>query len=180
MNQAQENDLVRNILVIALIGALLAASFWILRPFLPALIWASMIVIATWPLLLMIEVKVRSRRAAVIVITGLLVLVFVIPFSLAVGTIVENAPQIGALGKQLATFEIPPPPDWVERIPLVGDQAEEAWQKAAATDPEEFAKRLSPYITKVAGWLVAQAGGFGMMLIHRSEERRVGKECRSR
>ena len=166
MNQAQENDLVRNILVIALIGALLAASFWILRPFLPALIWASMIVIATWPLLLMIEVKVRSRRAAVIVITGLLVLVFVIPFSLAVGTIVENAPQIGALGKQLATFEIPPPPDWVERIPLVGNQAEEAWQKAAATDPEEFAKRLSPYITKVAGWLVAQAGGFGMMLIH--------------
>ena len=124
MNQAQENDLVRNILVIALIGALLAASFWILRPFLPALIWASMIVIATWPLLLMIEDKVRSRRAAVIVITGLLVLVFVIPFSLAVGTIVENAPQIGALGKQLATFEIPPPPDWVERIPLVGDQAE--------------------------------------------------------
>ena len=166
MNQTQENDLVRNILVIALIGALLAASFWILRPFLPALIWASMIVIATWPLLLMIEDKVRSRRAAVIVITGLLVLVFVIPFSLAVGTIVENAPQIGALGKQLATLEIPPPPDWVERIPLVGDQAAEVWQKAAATDPGEFAKRLSPYIKNVAGWLVAQAGSFGMMLIH--------------
>ena len=111
MNEAHQKDLVRNILVIVLIGALLTASFWILRPFLPALIWASMIVIATWPLLLMIQDKVRSRRAAVIVMTGLLVLVFVIPFSLAVGTIVENAPQIGALGQQLANFQGPPPPD---------------------------------------------------------------------
>jgi len=166
MNESQEKDLVRNILVIALIGALLVASFWILRPFLPALIWASMIVIATWPLLLMIEEKVRSRRAAVIVIIGLLVLVFVIPFSLAVGTIVDNAPQIGALGKQFATFTVPAPPDWVERIPLVGDSAAEAWQKAADAEPGEFAKRLSPYIKNVAGWLVAQAGSFGMMLIH--------------
>ena len=76
MNESHEKELVRNILVIALIGALLAASFWILRPFLPALIWASMIVIATWPLLLMIQEKVRSRRAAVVVIIGLLILVF--------------------------------------------------------------------------------------------------------
>lgn len=166
MNQSQEKDLVRNILVIALIGALLAASFWILRPFLPALIWASMIVIATWPLLLMVQAKVRSRRAAVVVIIGLLVLVFVIPFSLAVGTIVENAPQISSLGKQFATFKVPVPPDWVERIPLVGDSAAEAWQKAANAESGEFAKRLSPYIKNVAGWLVAQAGSFGMMLIH--------------
>ena len=166
MNESQEKDLVRNILVIALIGALLTASFWVLRPFLPALIWASMIVIATWPLLLMVEEKVRSRRAAVIIIIGLLVLVFVIPFSLAVGTIVDNAPQIGSLGKQLATFTVPAPPDWVERIPLVGNQAAEAWQKAADAEPGEFAKRLSPYIKNVAGWLVAQAGSFGMMLIH--------------
>jgi predicted PurR-regulated permease PerM len=166
MNQAHEKDLVRNILVIVLIGALLTASFWILRPFLPALIWASMIVIATWPLLLMIQDKVRSRRAAVIVMTGLLVLVFVIPFSLAVGTIVENAPQIGALGKQLSTFQVPPPPDWVERIPLVGESAAETWHKAAAIEPGEFAKRLSPHVKNVAAWLVAQAGSFGMMLVH--------------
>ena len=113
MNESQEKDLVRNILVITLIGALLAASFWILRPFLPALIWASMIVIATWPLLLMVQDKVRRRRAAVIVIIGFLVLIFVIPFSLAVGTIVENAPQISSLGKQFVTFQVPAPPDWV-------------------------------------------------------------------
>ena len=166
MNEIPTQDLVRNIVVIAIIGALLAACFWILRPFLPSLIWASMIVIATWPLLLLVQAKVRGRRPAVMILMGLLILVFVIPFTLAVGTIVENTPQITSLGKQLSTFQVPAPPDWVEGIPLVGDTAAEYWRKAAAAEPGEFAKRLTPYIRNVAGWLVAQAGSFGMMMVH--------------
>lgn len=159
-------DLVRNILVITLIGALLVACFWILRPFLPALFWATMLSIATWPLLMLIEKKVRGRRPAVLILMILLVLTFVIPFTLAVGVIVENAPNIAALGKQLATLEIPSPPTWVERLPLIGESAANFWQQAASSQPGELASRLSPYVRNLAGWLVAQAGGFGMMLVH--------------
>ena len=166
MNDTQKKDLVRNTLIIVLIGALLAACFWIMSPFLPALIWASMIVIATWPLLLIVQEKVKGRRPAVMVMMGLLILVFVIPFTLAVGTIVENAPQLTTLGKQLVSLEIPAPPDWIERVPLVGDSITALWQKAAVTDQGEFAKRLTPYVSKVAGWIVAQAGNFGLILIH--------------
>ncbi len=166
MNDAQKKDLVKNTLIIVLIGALLAACFWITSPFLPALIWASMIVIATWPLLTIVQKKVKGRRPAVMVMMGLLLLVFVIPFTLAVGTIVENAPQLTALGKQMVSLEIPAPPVWVERVPLVGNSITELWQKAAATDQGEFAKRLTPYVTNVAGWIVAQAGNFGLILIH--------------
>ncbi|MDT8444064.1 MAG: AI-2E family transporter YdiK [Desulfuromonadales bacterium] len=166
MNNSSQRDLVRSTLAITLIGALLAACFWIIRPFLPALIWASMIVIATWPLLLIVQNKVKGRRAAVMVMMGLLILVFVIPFTLAVGTIVENASQITNLGKQLTSFKIPSPPAWIEQIPVVGNSAVELWQKAATTETEEFARRFSPYLRNVAGWLVAQAGSFGMMLIH--------------
>ena len=166
MNSSPKNDLVRNTVAIALTGVLLMACFWIMRPFLPALIWASMIVIATWPLLIIVQEKVKGRRPAVMVMMGLLVLVFIIPFSLAVGTIVEHAPQIATLGKQLTSFQIPEPPAWVEQIPLIGDSATQLWQKAATIGPAEFASRLSPYLRNVAGWLVAQAGSFGMMLVH--------------
>jgi predicted PurR-regulated permease PerM len=166
MNNSSQRDLVRSTLAIALTGALLAACFWIVRPFLPALIWASMIVIATWPLLLIVQNKVGGRRPAVMVMMGLLILVFVIPFTLAVGTIVENAPQITNLGKQLTSLKIPTPPAWIEQIPLVGESAVELWQKAAATEAEDFAMRLSPYLHNVAGWLVDQAGSFGLMLVH--------------
>jgi predicted PurR-regulated permease PerM len=166
MNDFPPQDLTRNILVIVLIGALLTACFWIISPFLPALIWASMIVIATWPLLIIIQKKVRGRRPAVMVMMGILILVFVIPFMLAVGTIVENAPQITAFGKQLTTFSLPPPPDWIERIPLVGSTAAELWNTAATNGPGEFAGRIAPYIRNIGGWLVAQAGSFGIILIH--------------
>jgi len=160
MPETTQRDLTKSTLAIVLIGALLAACFWILRPFLPALIWASMIVIATWPMLVVVEKKVRNRRPAVMIMIGLLVLVFVIPFTLAVGTIAENAPQITALGKELANVGIPAPPEWVEQIPLVGEPVAEFWQKTSTTAPEELTKRLSPYMRNMGGWLVAQAGSF--------------------
>lgn len=166
MNPTASKDLVRSTLAIVLIGALLAACLWVVRPFLPALIWASMIVIATWPLLITVQEKTRGRRPAVMVMMGVLVLVFVIPFILAVGTIVENAPQITTMGKQLTSLQVPSPPGWVEQVPLVGHTANEYWQKAAAAEPGELARRLSPYLRNVAGWLVAQAGSFGMMMVH--------------
>ncbi|PLX81871.1 MAG: hypothetical protein C0616_03470 [Desulfuromonas sp.] len=166
MNLEQRADLTRNTIVIAIVGVLIAACFWILAPFLPALIWASMIVIATWPLLLKVQEKVLGRRPAVMVMMGLLVLVFVIPFTLAVGTIVENAPQITALAKQVTNFDVPPPPDWVDGIPLVGSPVAEYWQNTADTDPGELARRLSPYARNVGSWLVAQAGSLGIIVVH--------------
>ena len=166
MIEPAQRDLTKSTLAIVLIGALLAGCFWILRPFLPALIWASMIVIATWPLLVIIQEKVRGRRPAVMIMIGLLVLVFVIPFTLAVGTIAEKSPQIAALGKHLTQIGIPAPPNWVEQIPLVGEPVTELWDEASTTDTEVLAERLSPYIRNVAGWMVAQAGSFGMMFLH--------------
>lgn len=161
-----QKDIIRNILVITIIGALLLACFWILKPFLPSIVWASMIVIATWPYLIFIQNKVRGRRRAVFIMIGFLILVFVIPFSLAVGTIVENALQIGAVGKAISHMNIPEAPAWLKDIPMIGETINDAWEHASQTTPEEFAKRFSPYIKSLASWLAGQAGGFGVMLIH--------------
>jgi preprotein translocase subunit SecE len=42
-----KRDLTRTTLAVFLIVGLAAASFWILQPFLPAAVWATMIVVAT-------------------------------------------------------------------------------------------------------------------------------------
>jgi len=47
---ALQNDLTRMTLAILCMLVLIAASFWVLRPFLAAAVWATMIVVATWPL----------------------------------------------------------------------------------------------------------------------------------
>ena len=52
MEEPPQRDLTRTLLGAIFIGALIVASLWILRPFLAAAIWATMIVVATWPVLL--------------------------------------------------------------------------------------------------------------------------------
>src|SRR5262249_46210436 len=85
-------DLTRDVLAVLLLGALLALSLWILRPFLSAILWATTIVVATWPLMCRVERRLWGRRwLAVTVMTAALLLVFIIPFTLAAGAIAANA-----------------------------------------------------------------------------------------
>jgi predicted PurR-regulated permease PerM len=165
MNNASQ-DLARTMLQVLFIGALVAGSLWILRPFLLASIWATAIVVATWPLMLRAQARLGGRRGpAVGVMTGALLLVLVAPASLAIVTVVENADRIIGWSKALAAFTLPPPPDWVERLPVAGSRLAAQWQQIAAAPREELATRLSPYVGTAVGLFVAQVGSLGMMLI---------------
>ena len=55
-------DVVRIVLGVLLILLLISSALAILWPFLPALIWATMIVVATWPLLLQLQRALGGRR----------------------------------------------------------------------------------------------------------------------
>ena len=52
-------DLAQTLLSMVCLGALIVAAFWIVRPFIAATIWATTIVVVTWPLLLRIEHRNR-------------------------------------------------------------------------------------------------------------------------
>ena len=88
-------DLTRITLTVVLIICLLiAGSLWTLLPFLSALIWATTIVVATWPLLLRVQRFVRGRRAiATALMTGVMLAVFIVPFWLAIGVLFDAAVQ---------------------------------------------------------------------------------------
>jgi predicted PurR-regulated permease PerM len=159
-------DLTRTTLAVLLIGILIVGNFWILRPFLPSLLWAVMIVVATWPLMLGVQARLWGKRGlAVAVMTLALLLVFVVPFSLAVATIVENADQIADWAKSLRKLALTAPPDWVGRIPLAGPKLSAAWQEIASAGQEGLFARLTPYAGKVVQWFAAQAGSVGMMAV---------------
>ena len=59
-------DLTRIVLVVISILVLIASSLWILRPFLLATIWATTIVVATWPLMLRVQARLGKRRGAAV------------------------------------------------------------------------------------------------------------------
>ena len=157
-----QQNLPKTVFGVLFIGALIAASFWILRPFLPALIWATTIVVATWPLMLRVQASLWGRRSlAVLVMTLLLLFAFFVPLLIAVDSIVQNAEAISNWARSLASVTIPAPPDWVDSVPLVGRKMANAWRQFAASGPEELAARIAPYQEQATHWILAQLGGAG-------------------
>jgi predicted PurR-regulated permease PerM len=160
-------DIARVTLSVLFIGFLIGACLWVLSPFLAALVWATMIVVATWPMMLAAEARLGGRRwAAVTVMTVAMLLVLVVPLTYMVLTIVENSETIVAFVKNLATFSVPPPPNWVANLPLVGRNLAQQWTALAATSREELEMLAAPYARAFIQWFASRAGGVGLTLVH--------------
>ena len=160
-------DLPRATLAILFLLGLIAASFWILRPFFLALVWATMIVVPTWPLMRRLQERLWHQRwLAVMIMTIALLLVFIIPLSLALGTIINKSDQIAGWSQSLKDVKIPAPPAWVPKLPLVGQKAESSWNEFATMAPEELRNRVAPVVHKVVVGVLSQMGSFGLLMVH--------------
>ena len=160
------NDVTRTTLAVLFIGLLIIASLWIVRPFLAAVIWATMVVVATWPLMLRVQRGLWGRRSlAVAVMTFAMLLVFVLPFWTAIGAIVDYSDKLGEWGHNLKDLKIPPPPAVVEMIPIFGGKIASTWRDLAAMPPEDLAAKLGPYVGMIVKWVAAEAGTVGMLLV---------------
>jgi len=161
----KNTDLTRITLQVIWIGILIAGTFWIMRPFIPSLIWAAMIVAATWPVMLKLQKALWGKRAlAVAVMTMGMLVVFIVPFSLAVAAIFENVDKISAWFKALQVMSLPALPGWVSSLPMIGGKLAAAWQSAAA-GPEGISARLAPHAGTILSWFMSQAGSIGMITV---------------
>ncbi|MEO5764742.1 MAG: AI-2E family transporter YdiK [Casimicrobiaceae bacterium] len=158
-------DLTRIELAVLLIATLIAASLWVLRPFLLATVWATMIVVATWPLLLVLQARVRRRYVAVALMTCAMLVLIVAPLFLAVQAIVSNLDTIKGWVQAIATNGLPSAPDWVRRIPVVGAMVADHWTALADASGTELVTRFSPYAADAAKWLGGEFGSFGLTAI---------------
>ena len=161
-----QRDMTRGVLAVLFIVALIGSSIWILRPFLGAIVWATTIVVATWPLMIAAQTWLWGKRAlAVTLMTLLLLCVLVVPLTFAIGTIVSNADDIVEWVKSLASFKAPPMPLWIADLPLVGPKAVELWERVAAAGVQDAAMKAAPYAGGFVRWFVAQLGGVGVLLV---------------
>jgi predicted PurR-regulated permease PerM len=160
------HDLTRTVLAVACIAGLFAASFWVLRPFLGALIWAAMLVVATWPLLRRLEVLFGGRRSlAVATMTIALLLLLLLPLWAALDTIADNSGRVTSWVKVLAESGLPPLPAFVASVPLIGGKIAGYWTDLSAGGAEGLVARLSPYSTAIGKWMVAEAGSVGFVFV---------------
>src|SRR6478735_6381040 len=136
-------------LQLLVIGLLIWGSYSILKPFLLSLLWASIIVVATWPLLLRVQSRLWNKRGlAVAVMIPASMLILIAPLTLAVVTIVSHSGEIVEVGQSLVSVVALPPP-WVEQIPLFGSKIAEEWRRLAAGGPEERVEDILPLMAEI-------------------------------
>ena len=111
-------DITSITLKVLFIVGLLTASFWVMQPFVLAIVWAMTLVIATWPIMSSVQRYVGNRRGfAVLIMTLALLLVLIVPFWLAISTVVTHLDRIGELAQTVLSLRVPPPPDWLSGLP---------------------------------------------------------------
>ena len=148
------------------LGVLIAATFWILRPFLIPATWAITIVVATWPLRTWIEARLGGHRGlAAAAMTVALVLVFAAPVSFIVMTLLATVGHFTEWSQSLATITLPPPPAWLEGIPAIGAKLAERWRGLAAAGTEEVSAFVASYARGLTIALLALIGNVGRLLI---------------
>ncbi len=163
----QQLDLVRHLLVLVIIGLFVVGSLYVLQPFLAALIWATMITVATWPLYLMARHRLGNRRGlAVLAMIVAMLLVIVLPLAAAVVTIVDHTDAIHDWVAKMPSYTLPPPPDWVERIPLAGKKIASEWQALTDAGPGGVLARIKPHAAQISDWALTQLGSIGGLMLH--------------
>ena len=149
----------------ALAAFLLGLVIWVAWDFLPALAWASMIALTTWPLYVRFAAlfgRQTGRSAAALLFTLLVGVVLLIPIVLLLRQAAQDSQTILQGINQLRQNGIPAP-SWVSQSPMAGEQLT-IWWRSNLSDPKAVEGWLAGINSESAGtWI----GAFGGQLLHR-------------
>lgn len=161
------HDLLQTSLAIAALGILGVGSFKVIEPFIGALVWAGMIVIATWPLMLKIQRILRdSRTLATFVMTAMLLLLLFVPLWISISTVVVNADTLRSWVTGAFSSDLPPAPNWLVKLPIVGKHVALQWEQIRFMDRAALGAQLAPYAADFGSWFFSQVGSFGLLFVH--------------
>lgn len=162
---SRPRDLPQILLSVLFLTLMIVACLWIVQPFVLGFAWAATIVIATWPVLLKLQRLLFGRRSlAVLVMTLLLFLLFVIPVALLVNSLVDGS---GPLVHAITSGNISLPDlGWLNSIPLVGSKLYAGWHSLLDMGGSAIMAKVRPYIGTTTTWFVGQAAHIGRFMMH--------------
>jgi predicted PurR-regulated permease PerM len=149
-SSARHLEQLAGLLVLLLIAV---GCFVVLRPFLTALLWATILSISTWPAFRWLEHVLGGRTTfAAALMTVLLGITLLVPIGILGTSLADNFARLS--GHLLGAFENgpPAPPPWVAELPYMGTEIVEAWHYYAA-DTTRFADTVREYVGPATQWL---------------------------
>ncbi|MHC4957646.1 MAG: AI-2E family transporter [Planctomycetota bacterium] len=145
---------------LALLTALVTACLHLLWPFVLPVIWGVVIAIAVWPMVRKLSNALGGRhRTAAALFALIAIAALVIPTWLLAESVTKS---LIAAGEHLVAGDtkIPPPPEKIGELPLVGKKLEAAWNKAVA-NPTGAIHSFAPQIKAVGHRVLALVAGIG-------------------
>ncbi|HTR40231.1 MAG TPA: AI-2E family transporter [Pseudomonadales bacterium] len=136
-------------LLVLLVGCLL-----VLRPFVSALLWAVILCSASWPLYGRLLRLVGNRHGlAASLMTLAMVLTVLVPFIIVGTTLAKNVDDLTGAVRNWIQAGPPAPPQWLGKIPLVGQQAVQTWENLAG-DTGELMEKTKEMIPIASSWFL--------------------------
>ncbi len=136
-----------------LLGAVAAGCVLVLQPFFSAILWAAILVFATWPVFNRARFHV-GRFPAAILMTIMTALLVVLPLGLVASAGVADAPGVVHAAMGLAAIGLPEPPRWIARVPLVGHEITETLHRWSV-DLGQVGATVQPYVGIIAERILA-------------------------
>lgn len=148
-----EKALALTVLLILLVGCLI-----VLRPFVAAILWATILSFSTWPAYSRLHRALGGRRGlAAAILTIVIAALVLVPLVLLGMSLAENVVRlIEGLRVAMATG-LPPLPGWITDLPIVGPRLTTFWV-AIGQDAAARSAALQPYVGTVRDWLFARGG----------------------
>ncbi len=143
---------------------LAAASFLILRPFLPLIAWGVIIAIAVHPGYRRVASLLGGRKTlAAVICTIFLFALLILPVILLTGSLVEGFQSLaGYLKEGMPT--IPPPPPRVATWPIVGARLNDVWE-LASKNLSAVLQQFAPQIRAVVPQILSFSAGIGVAVL---------------
>ncbi len=149
---------------IALIAILAAWCFEIVRPFIVPIVWGVIIAIGLYSGHQRLTDLLGGRSASAAATVAILMLaVLLVPVVLLSASVVDGA-ELVLRDFESGGLRVPPPPDSVSQIPLVGDSVHDFWV-TASSNLESALAQIAPQLKEGLHWLGGLAAGAGIGLL---------------
>ncbi len=112
---------------------LAAGCALVMLPFVSSFLWAVVLCFSSWPLYQRLLKLVGNRRTLAATLLSLgMILVILIPFVVVGATLADHVSALTAAVKKWIDAGPPAPPEWLHKIPGIGERAVQYWQDLAA------------------------------------------------
>jgi predicted PurR-regulated permease PerM len=156
---------IETLVSLSIIALLIIGSIVLVFPFLPAILWAVVFTVTTWPFFIRVEKVLGGRTSlAAVALTLLLALIFFLPLVYVGSKLVSQASIAFDYAEGLMEKGLGQPPLWLKGLPLIGERVEGIWQDIGQDTPR-LIEMVKPHIKNILSSIISAGASMARLVL---------------